>query len=86
MIKNLRGRTAEEIIKLLQEGIESVNRSVPYIIIPQENEAIDYAYAHCPDGGLVTIMCDVVAGALDKIKQLKEKEALETAGSSTKIY
>jgi cyanophycin synthetase len=84
--KNLRGRTAEEIIKLLQEGIESVNRSVPYIIIPQENEAIDYAYAHCPDGGLVTIMCDVVAGALDKIKQLKEKEALETVGSPTKIY
>jgi len=84
--RNLRGRTAEEIIKLLQEGIESVNRSVPYIIIPQENEAIDYAYAHCPDGGLVTIMCDVVAGALDKIKQLKEKEALETVGSPTKIY
>ena len=84
--KNLRGRTAEEIIKLLQEGVESVNRSVPYIIIPQENEAIDYAYAHCPDGGLVTIMCDVVAGALDKIKQLKEKEALETVGSPTKIY
>jgi len=84
--KNLRGRTAEEIIKLLQEGIESVNRSVPYIIIPQENEAIDYAYSHCPEGGLVTIMCDVVAGALDKIKQLKEKEASETVGSSTKIY
>jgi cyanophycin synthetase len=84
--KNLRGRAAEEIIKLLQEGIESVNRSVPYIIIPQENEAIDYAYAHCPDGGLVTIMCDVVAGALDKIKQLKEKEALETAGSTTKTF
>ena len=84
--KNLRGRAAEEIIKLLQEGIESVNRSVPYIIIPQENEAIEYAYAHCPDGGLVTIMCDVVAGALDKIKQLKEKEALETAGSTTKTF
>jgi hypothetical protein len=31
-------------------------------------------------------MCDVVAGALDKIKQLKEKEALETVGSPTKIY
>ncbi|HVE60473.1 MAG TPA: cyanophycin synthetase, partial [Chitinophagaceae bacterium] len=82
--KNLRGRTAEEIIKLLQQGIESVDRSVPYIIIPQENEAIEYAYTHCPDGGLVTIMCDVVAGALDKIKQLKEKEALETAGTSAK--
>jgi hypothetical protein len=24
---------------------------------------------------LYTIMCDVVAGALDKIKQLKEREA-----------
>jgi cyanophycin synthetase len=84
--KNLRGRTVEEIIKLLQEGIESVNKSVPYIIIPQENEAIEYAFAHCPEGGLVTIMCDVVAGALDKIKQLKEKEEAETAGSLTKAF
>lgn len=82
--KNLRGRTAEAIIKLLQEGIESVNKSVPYIIIPQENEAIEYAYEHCPDGGLVTIMCDVVAGALDKIKQLKEKEEAESTGRLTK--
>ena len=78
--KNLRGRTADEIINLLKEGIESVNPSLPYKIIPQENEAIDYAYENCPKDGLVTIMCDVVAGALDKISSLKQKEDAESKG------
>ncbi|HEY0730873.1 MAG TPA: hypothetical protein VGD33_00525, partial [Chitinophagaceae bacterium] len=76
----LRGRTAEEIINLLKEGIESVNPSLPYKIIPHENEAIDYAYENCPKDGLVTIMCDVVAGALDKISSLKQKEDAESKG------
>ena len=73
--KNLRGRTAEEIIGLLQEGINKVNPNIPTKIIANENEALEYIYANPIDGALYTIMCDVVAGALDKIKQLKEREA-----------
>jgi cyanophycin synthetase len=75
--KNLRGRTADEIIQLLKEGIEKVNPSLPTIIIPNEDEALEYAYANTPQGSLVTIMCDVVARALDKIKELKEREEKE---------
>lgn len=72
--KNLRGRTAEDIIGLLREGIEKVNPAIPTVTIPNEDEALDYAYANTPPGSLVTIMCDVVARALDKIRELKERE------------
>jgi cyanophycin synthetase len=72
--KNLRGRTADEIIMLLKEGINSVNASLPTRVIANENEALEYIYAQPSPGALYTIMCDVVAGALDKIRQLKERE------------
>ena len=72
--KNLRGRTAEEIIGLLQEGINSVNPSIPQTVIANENLALEHIYANPKPGALYTIMCDVVAGALDKIKELKDRE------------
>jgi cyanophycin synthetase len=70
----LRGRTAEEIIGLLEDGIRSVNQTVPIVTIPNEDQALEYVYANYKQGALYTMMCDVVAGALDKIKQLKERE------------
>ena len=72
--KNLRGRTADEIMGLLEEGIRKVNKTVPVIKIANENEALEYIYAHPHEGALYTIMCDVVAGAIDKIKELKARE------------
>jgi cyanophycin synthetase len=72
--KNLRGRSADEIIALLQKGINRINASVPVKVIANENEALEYIYANPVPGALYTIMCDVVAGALDKIKELKERE------------
>ena len=75
--KNLRGRTADEIIALLKEGIESVNPTLPTITIANENEALEFIYANPHPGALYTIMCDVVAGALDKIRELKEREERE---------
>jgi len=75
--KNLRGRTADEIISLLKQGIENVNPNIPITIIADENEALEYIYANPRHGALYTIMCDVVAGALDKIRELKEREEKE---------
>jgi cyanophycin synthetase len=72
--KNLRGRTAEEIIDLLQQGVNSVNPNIPTTIIANENQALEHIYANPKEGALYTIMCDVVAGAIDKIKELKERE------------
>jgi cyanophycin synthetase len=73
--KNLRGRTAEEIISLLKEGINKINPNIPTLTIANENEALEYIYANQIPGALYTIMCDVVAGALDKIKELKTRES-----------
>ena len=75
--KNLRGRTADEIIGLLKEGIEKINPNLPVITIPNEDQALDYIYEHPKQGALYTIMCDVVARALDKIRELKEREERE---------
>jgi cyanophycin synthetase len=73
--KNLRGRTAEEIIQLLVEGInETRKKDIPLQIIPSEKESIMYAYTNAKPGSLITIMCDVVPDALEYIKLLKEKE------------
>lgn len=72
--KNLRGRTAEEIIKLLQDGVNSVDKDKPTMVIANENEALEYIYAHQQPGALYVIMCDVVTGALAKIAELKERE------------
>ena len=73
--KNLRGRTAEEIVNLLVEGInESKTKEIPIVIIYNEKEAIMHAYNTAKPGSLITIMCDVVAEALDLIKDLKEQE------------
>ena len=73
--KNLRGRTAEDIIRLLVQGIdETKTREIPLSIIPNEKDAIIYAYNNAPSGSLITIMCDVVPDALEFIKGLKEQE------------
>ena len=73
--KHLRGRTPEEIINLLAEGInEGKTRDVPVTILPKESDAIQYAYDNARPGSVVTIMCDVVSEALEYIKTLKENE------------
>ena len=73
--KNLRGRTAEEIVNLLIEGInETKSTDIPITIIYNEKEAIMHAYNNAKPGALITIMCDVVAEALEMIKGLKEEE------------
>lgn len=73
--KHLRGRTAEEIINLLVEGInEGKTKNIPVKILQREPEAIQYAYNNAKPGSIVTIMCDVVPDALAYIKELKENE------------
>jgi cyanophycin synthetase len=76
--KHLRGRSAENIVELLVEGInEDQTKKIPVTIIYNEKEAIMHAYNLVKPGSLITIMCDVVAEALDLIKSLKEKEDAE---------
>lgn len=72
--KNLQGRKGEEIINLLKEGIRAADDTVPILAIQEEEQSVLYTYEHCPDGSLITIMCDQVATTLDIIKRIKAKE------------
>jgi len=73
--KHLRGRTAEDIVRLLVEGInEAKTREIPITVIYNEKDAIMHAFHTAKTGSLITIMCDVISEALDLIKDLKEKE------------
>ncbi len=71
----MRGRTAEEIINLLVEGInEGKSKEIPLTIIPDEKEAIMHAYKTVKPGAIITIMCDVIPDTIEFIKNLKENE------------
>ena len=73
--KSLRGRTADEIINLLLEGInEAKTTDIPVTVIISEKEAILYAYKKAQPGSLITLLADKVEESLELIKKLKEEE------------
>lgn len=72
--KDLRGRSADEIINLLRDAVTAENPGIPVMIMANEEEALEYIYAHPQEGALYTIMCDEVSRALEKIKELRDRE------------
>jgi cyanophycin synthetase len=72
--RNNRGRTADNIIGLLREGIQSVEAGKPYMVIPSESDAINHAINNAISGEYITVCSDVIPAALEQIKRLKEEE------------
>lgn len=72
--RNLRGRSEQEIIDFMLEGIKSVDTSKEVEVIPTESEAIDHAIASAPKGAFIVICSDVVPDALDQVMRYKEEE------------
>jgi cyanophycin synthetase len=72
--KHLRGRTAEEIIELILEGIQKVDRKVTYEIIPKEIEAIKHAISIAEEGTFITALSDVVTNAIEIVQEYLDKE------------
>lgn len=72
--KHLRGRTEDNIIQLLKEGIAEVNPNVPVHVILKELEAIDFAIKNAPKDCFISICSDVVTDALAYIQKLKNEE------------
>ncbi|MGB4929569.1 MAG: cyanophycin synthetase, partial [Chitinophagales bacterium] len=72
--KNLRGRTDEEIMNLLKEGIFEMNPNMPVICINPEADSIKYCIENAKKGSHITVCSDVIAEALDLIMQYKEKD------------
>lgn len=73
--RNLRGKSEEQLIGLLEEGINSVDPSKPRKVIPSEAEAIKYAVDNAQKGSLIVLSSDVVPDALNLVMKLKEEEA-----------
>jgi cyanophycin synthetase len=72
--KHLRGRTEQEIIDLILEGIQKSNRTVTYEIIPKEIEAIKHAINIADDGTFITALSDVVTNAIGIVQEYLDKE------------
>jgi cyanophycin synthetase len=77
--KHLRGRTEEEIINLIIEGIKSVDKKVTYEIIPKETDAIKHAINIAKEGTFITALSDVITNAIEVVQQHLDKEVEEEA-------
>ena len=75
--KHLRGKTEEELIKMIHDGIKSVKPDMPVTIIPSEEEAITHAITNGKEGSLMVFCSDVVPNALNLVMKFKEEESME---------
>ena len=75
--KYLRGRTEEEIIGLIMEGIADSGRTVTTEIITKEVEAIKHAMNTAEDGAFITALSDVVTNAINIVQEYLDKEQEE---------
>lgn len=72
--KHLRGRTEENILNLLIEGIQSVDPGKKYEIVRKEVEAIKYAMSLARPGAFITALSDVVDNAIETVQDYLEQE------------
>jgi cyanophycin synthetase len=72
--RNLRGRSENEIIDLMLQGIHAIDENKKIKVIPSEPEAIDYAFKNAKKGSFIVICSDVVPDALDQVMKYKEQE------------
>jgi cyanophycin synthetase len=75
--KYLRGRTEEEIIGLIMEGITASGRTVTHEIITKEVEAIKHAIDTAEEGTFITALSDVVTNAINIVQEYLDKESEE---------
>ncbi len=78
--KNLRGKTEEELIAMIRDGIRQKDPNKKVTIIPSEKEAITHAIENAQKGSLIVVCSDVVPEALDLVMKFKEDEANELYG------
>lgn len=72
--KNLRGKTEEQLIKMLEDGIKAIDQNKKTTVIRSEKEAILHAVQTAKKGSLIVLCSDVIPDALEMVKSLKEKE------------
>ena len=72
--KDLRGSTPERINSLVLEGIESVDKTVDVIFIPEEERAIEFALSIAPEDSFVTILSDCIDECIVQVSAAQKSE------------
>ena len=72
--KFLRGRQADEIVKLLVEGIHQVDPKKSYEYVPKEIEALNHAFSIAKPGSFIVALSDVIDNAIEVVNSYLDKE------------
>lgn len=72
--KNLRGRTEDEMIELITQGIHKVDPNKMITVFRKEADAIDHAITTATKDAFIVVISDVVPDALEQVKKYKEIE------------
>jgi cyanophycin synthetase len=72
--KHLRGRTEQEIVDLIIEGIKESNSNVTYEVVTLETEAIKHAISIAEEGTFITALSDVIDNAIDIVQSYLDAE------------
>ncbi|MES2567257.1 MAG: cyanophycin synthetase [Bacteroidota bacterium] len=72
--KFLRGRQAEDIVRLLVEGIKQVNPETSYEYVPKEIEALNHAFSIAKPGSYIVALSDVIDNAIEVVNSYLDKE------------
>jgi len=72
--KFLRGREADDIVRLLVEGIKQADPYKSYEYIPKEIEALKHALDTAKPGSFITALSDVIDNAITVVQSYLDKE------------
>ncbi len=72
--KFLRGREADDIVRLLVEGIKQADPNQSYEYIPKEVEALKHALDIAKPGTFITALSDVIDNAITVVQSYLDKE------------
>jgi cyanophycin synthetase len=72
--KFLRGREADDIVRLLVEGIKETKPNQSYEYIPKEIEALKHALSLAKPGCYICALSDVLDNAIDLVQSYLDKE------------
>ncbi len=72
--KHLRGRTEENILSLLKEGIISVDPNKQFEVVSKEIDAIKHAMSLARPGTFIVALSDVVDNAIETVQNYQEQE------------
>jgi cyanophycin synthetase len=68
-----RGRSPEEIVELVSEGIRSVSKTKKYKVIPDAQEALEYAINNACEGCYIIISAEDVKKTIEIVQELQSE-------------